>query len=78
MADDGDVRSADGELAYAEERLLACQRLATELKRSFERGDDEPLIIHFRERYARLEREIETWRWYRSSVLSRRDSHANE
>lgn len=74
MADDGRVRRAGDELAYAEERLLACQRLAEELRRSIERGDDETLIIHFRGRYARLEREIETWRWYRSSVLS---SHGN-
>lgn len=78
MADDGDVRSAGDELAYANQRLLACERLAEELKRSLECGDDEPLVLHFRERAARLEREIETWRWYRSSVLSRRESHANE
>ena len=78
MADDRDVRRAGDEIGYAEERLLACQRLATELLRSLERGDDEPLIIHFRERYARLEREIETWRWYRSSVLKRRKDHGEE
>ncbi|MFC3692642.1 hypothetical protein [Chenggangzhangella methanolivorans] len=78
MADDGDVRSAGDELAYAEERLLACQKLAMELKRSLERGTDEPLVIHFQERYARLEREIKTWRWYRSSVLSRQENHTNE
>ena len=78
MADDGDVRSAVDELAYAEERLLACQKLAIELKRSLELGDDEPLIIHFRERFARLEREIETWSWYRSSVLKRLENDAEE
>ncbi|MFC3695694.1 hypothetical protein [Chenggangzhangella methanolivorans] len=78
MADDRDVRIAGDELGYAEERLLACQRLAKELKRSFERGENEPLTIHFRERYARLEREIETWRWYRSSVLKRCKDHIGE
>ncbi|PZQ87248.1 MAG: hypothetical protein DI534_15135 [Leifsonia xyli] len=78
MADDSDVHGASDELGYAEERLLACQRLAKELKRSLESGEDEPLIIHFRERYARLEREIETWRWYRSSVLKRRKDHVEE
>ena len=78
MADDGDVRSSGDELSYADQRLLACQMLADELKRSLERGDHEPLIIHFRERYARLEREIETWRWYRSSVLKRRKDHVEE
>lgn len=78
MADDREGRVAGDELGYAEERLLACQRLATELRRSLDRGDDEPLLIHFRERYARLEREIETWRWYRSSVLQRCKDNVEE
>lgn len=78
MADDDKVRSSGDDLAYVDDRLLACQKLAEELKRSLERGSDEPLVIHFRKRYARLEREIETWRWYRLSLLRRHKDHAGE
>ena len=75
---DEDGSASRTELAYAEERLLACERLGEELRRSIDMGDKEPLVIHYRERYARLEREIATWRWYRRSVRARLKTSAQE